>query len=547
MKLLRAALLLALSALVLFLAACGGSDSEDSADLGPDPASMTPGDAPVYIEAVVKPSGSMSDDFNSAVSKLTGMDDPGGAIRSALDDELSSDPSSQGITYSEDIEPWLGPRAAFFVSSIDAKTEDGEGAAVIAVDDADGAQSFIDKMAESSDSSETDESYNGVDYKYDSAEDTAVGIDGDFLVIGTKAGFESAVDAASGDSLADNSDAESALGEAPDNALFSMYADTQSFVDLIKSSGELTPAEVKQFDSQIGQLADGPVAAWGTVSDSAFALSFSGPAAEGSSGPSDLISTFPADSWLAFATADLGKTLQESLDNFTEGFKAGFQASAPPGFDASQYDPLQLFKQKTGLDLSTDLAWIGDAGGFIEGTSVLGLGGGLVLEADDEQKAQDTVDKIEQFLTRDKALGRETKVSPTDNGFSIQAAGGAIGGEVAVEDGKVVAAGGAATVDDVLNADDTLDGSDRFNAAKDALGDGETPSFFLDFAPILSLVDASGTSDPDYQAAKPYLDALDYIVAGGKLDGDRATGSFVLGVKEASSDDSESTSAAIVP
>lgn len=545
-KLPRAALLAVLSALVLLLAACGGDDSEGSGDLGPDPATMTPADAPIYMEAVVKPSGSMSDDFNSALSKLTGNDDPGGMIRSALDEEISSDPDSDGMTYTEDIEPWLGERIGIFVSEFDPKTEEPEAAGVIALDDPEEAQSFIDRMSESSDGSETDEEYNGVAYKYDRAEDTAVGIDGDFMLIGTEQGFEAAVDA-SDDPLSGSADAEEALGEAPDNAMGSMYVDAQALVDLIKQSGEIPPSQLGQVEQQLEQFASGPIAAWAVVSESAFSMSFSGPAAEGQSGPSDLISTFPADSWLAFATADLGKTLQQSIDQFTQGFKAGFEASAPPGIDASQYDPVQMFKQETGLDLETDLTWIGDAGGFVEGTSVLGLGGGLVMEADDEQAAGEAIDKLEGALSKSPELKREIKITPSENGFSIQAAGAPIGAEVALEDGKVVVAAGAATVDDVVNASDTLEGSDRFNIAKDALGEGETPSFFLDFAPILSLVESSGSSDPDYQAAKPYLDALDYVVAGSKLEDGRATGTFVLGVKEGSAEDSETTSAAIVP
>jgi hypothetical protein len=547
-KLLRAALLGLLSALVLFLAACGGGDDSDSdsGDLGPDPATMAPGDVPFYAEVVVKPTGSMSDDFNSAVGKLIHSDDPGGMIRSALDDELSSDPDSGGITYTDDIEPWLGTRAGIFVSNIDAKSDDADVAAAIAVTDTSGAQSFIDKLKESGGAKTSDESYNGVDYTYEASDDSAVGIDGDFLLVGTKAGFEAAVDAGAGDSLADNSDASSALDEAPDNALFSVYVDTKSIVDLIKSSGEIPASQLNQIDDQLAQFANGPAVAWGTVSDSAFALSFSGPAGEDQSAPSDLISTFPADSWLAFATSDLGKTLQNSVDQFTEGFKAGFEASAPPGFNASDYDPIAMLKQQTGIDLSKDLTWIGDAGGFVEGSSVLGLGGGLVLESNDDQAASQTIDRLQQALSSNRQLKRQIKISPSDNGFSIQAAGAPVGAEVAVEDGKVVFAAGAATVDDVLDPSETLDGSDRFNSAKDALGDGSTPSFFLDFAPVISLVDSSASSDPDYQAAKPYLDSLDYLVAGGKLDGDRATGSLVLGVKEASGD-STATSAAIVP
>ncbi len=87
----------------------------------------------------------------------------------------------------------------------------------------------------------------------------------------------------------------------------------------------------------------------------------------------------------------------------------------------------------------------------------------------------------------------------------------------------------------MLSPDETLDDSDRFNAARDALGDDVTPSFYLDFLPILQLIESAGeaSSDPDYQMAKPYLDALDFFAAGSKIDGDRTTGSFVLGVREA--------------
>jgi hypothetical protein len=551
-KLLRSALLVVLSALVLFVAACGGSDdsSEESADLGPDPASMAPADAPFYMEAVVKPSGSLGDDINSALSKLIGDDDPGATIREAIDNELSSDPDSGGITYTDDIEPWLGTRAGLFVSSVDAKADDAEVGFAVAVTDQDAAQSFIDKVNDASEASETEETYNDVTYSYDSTEDTAVGIDGDFLVLGTKQGFEDAVDAGAGESLLDNDDATTALADAPDDSVFSLYVDTQSIVDLIKESGEIPKDQLDQISTQLDQVASGPVGAWGTVTDSSFGLGFSGPAAEGQSGPSDLISTFPADSWLAFASSDVGKSLQTSLDQFTEGFKAGFEASAPPGFDAKSYDPVAMFKQQTGIDLSADLAWIGDAGGFVEGSSILGLGGGLVIEANDEQKATDTVDKLEQALSSNPQLKRQIQVSPNENGFSIQAAGAPVGAEVGVQDGKVVAAAGAATVDDVLNSDDTLDGSDRFSTASDALGDGETPSFFLDFAPVVSLIESAGdtaTADPDYQMAKPYIDALDYLVAGGSLDGDRSTGSIVLGVKEGSGGDTDATSATIVP
>jgi hypothetical protein len=551
MKLLRTALLVALSAIAIFLVACGGSSSssESTADLGPDPATMAPADAPFYAQVVVKPSGSIGDDLNSALSKVLGTDDPGAMIRDSIDQGLASDPNSGGITYTDDIEPWLGTRAGIFVSGYDPKTQAPSAAAAVAVTDAGGAQAFIDKLSATGSGKATDETYNGVDYKYDATDDSAVGISGDFLLIGNKQGFEDAVDAGSGDSLLDNPDASTALGDAPDNSLFSLYVDTPAIVDLVKSSGGLTASQLGPVEDQLKQLSSGPIEAWGTVTDSTFAIGGSAPTAPGSTGPSDLISTFPADSWLAFATANVGETLQSSIDQFAQSFQAGIASSAPAGFDTSSVDPIAMFKQQTGIDLKTDLAWIGDAGGFVEGSSVFGLGGGLVLETNDEQAASASIDKLQKALSGNPQLKQQIQVTPTDSGFSIQANGAPIGAEVGLQDGKVVAAAGAATVDDVVNSSDTLDGSDRFNTAKDALGDGATPSFFLDFGPIVSLIESSGqaTTDPGYQSAKPYLDALDYLVSGSSVQGDRTTGSIVLGVKEASTSSADATSAAITP
>ena len=103
--------------------------------------------------------------------------------------------------------------------------------------------------------------------------------------------------------------------------------------------------------------------------------------------------------------------------------------------------------------------------------------------------------------------------------------------------------------EEALSPDETLADSDRFGNATEALGDDMTTSFYLDFLPILQLVESSGqaASDPDYQSAKPYLDALDFLAAGSKIDGDRALGSVVLGVREAEDDGDDAAAAAITP
>lgn len=533
------ALFAALAALVLALSACGDDDS-DSGDLGPDPATMTPADVPFYGEVVVRPEGDMLENFNETISKISGTDDPGALITQGLDSELQQD----GLSYSEDIEPWLGARAGGFVSSVDPSGEQAEGAVAVAVTDTEAAQAFIDKARENGSATLEEATYNETDYLV--GDGTAVGISGDFLVLGTEEGFKAAVDASGGDSLADDSEAGDALDDAPDDSLFSAYADTQAIIDLIETSGELSPEQLKQFEDQISQYSEGPVNFWGTVGDDTITFAGSGPAPTDAADPSDLVSSFPSGSWFAFATADVGKQIENSIEQFEQGFQAGLESASVDGFSPGQVpDPLGEFERATGVDLRTDLASIGDVGGFVSGTSVLGLGGGLVMETSDEAGASELVGKLETALSRQ----REVQITKTDTGFDVTLSGAPVGAEVSVEDGKLVLAAGGATVDDVLSPDETLGDSDRFEDASEALGDDMTASFYLDFVPIVQLIESTGQvdADPDYQMAKPYIDALDFMAAGSRIDGDRAEVGFVLGVREASGDDSDTAAAALAP
>jgi hypothetical protein len=549
---LKLLVLLAALMLALGLAACGGgddsTDSVDVGDLGPDPATMAPADAPFYAEAVLRPQGTMRDDLESALSKLLATDDPFGMIREQVDASLASDPQNGDYTLADDIEPWLGPRAGGFVTDYDPTTQKADGAVAVAITDGDAAQAFIQKGADADASKETDETYQGVDYLLDES-GTAVGIDGDFLIAGTEQGFKDAVDAGAGDSLAEDPDATTARADVPENSLFSAFVDTPAVIDLVKSSGALSGAQLKQFEDQAAQYSDAPIDFWGTASPDDLTVAGSGPSPSDGGEPSDLINSFPADSWLAFASADVGKQLQSSIDQFKASFQDLLQNSSPSGVSGASLnvDPLAEIEKATGLDLSADFTWIGDAGGFVEGSSFLGLGGGLVLEATDEGAASDTIGKLETALKGNPQL----QVSPSDSGdgFSIQVAGAPVGAEVALQDGKVVIAFGGATVDDVVSASDTLDGSDRFTAAREALGEDVTPSFFLDFSPVISLIESTGqaTQDPSYQQAKPYLSALDYLVSGSRVDSDGSLFSLVLGLRDPGAASEDATAATITP
>lgn len=537
-NLLRLTVLALLAAAALVLAACGSDSGTDTADLGPDPATMVPSDTPFYLEAVIRPEGQLSEDLDSALSKLLVTDDVNAKLHDAIDEGLSSEGTD--MTYENDIATWLGPRAAVFLNGYNAKSDEVEGAAVVAVTNADAAQSFVDKASASGDGKTKQQDYKGVKLTV-SSDDSAVGIDGDFLLAGSMQGVEDAIDARDGDSFDEVDDSTTGFDQVPDDSIFTLYADPQGAFDLIKSSADLPADQVKQIEDQLAKMGDGPIDAWGTVTDSSMGIGASAPAGEDAPDPTDLVTTFPADAWFAFAASGVGDQISSSIAQFKAGFEAGFQDAAPNL--SQQVDPVQAFQDATGLNLEQDLAWIGDVGGFVQGTSIFGLGGGLVITTDDQQAAEDAVAKLQQAIGKSRGV----KVTPSGSGFDIQAQGAPIGAEVAVEDEKVVIAAGADNVEDVLSPSETLGDSDTFQAAKDDLGNDLTPSFFVNFAPILDLVDSTGETDASIESARPYLNALDFLIGGSKVDGDRSVAGFTLGVQDQPEGDSTTASAVISP
>ena len=69
----------------LLVAGCGGGGTTSSFT-GPDPATLTPADTPLFAEAVVRPEGDQKEAVEAALSKLLATDDPGEFIIQRLDD-----------------------------------------------------------------------------------------------------------------------------------------------------------------------------------------------------------------------------------------------------------------------------------------------------------------------------------------------------------------------------------------------------------------------------------------------------------------------------
>ena len=132
---------------------------------------------------------------------------------------------------------------------------------------------------------------------------------------------------------------------------------------------------------------------------------------------SDLLDQLPADSWLAFAQTDFGSLLDYYVDAF---------AGLVGGRDQVE----RQFKAATGLDLQEDvIAWMGDFGVFVRGSTVAELDGALVVETTDEAASG-------RFLSALERLAR----SHAESGIDIRPLSAPGGGEGFVEAGLSVAA-----------------------------------------------------------------------------------------------------------
>jgi hypothetical protein len=530
---LRSLLLIAAVLSALALAACG--DDSSSGGTGPDPATVTPADSVVYVEATVKPEGEQKDDLLDALSKLTGDDDPGAAIRGQIEEAVGEDDS--GLSYQEDVEPWLGQRAGVFVLEVGKK--DAEAAVAAGTTDPDATQATIDKAAEGEDSEER--TYEDVTYRIDENGD-AIGVVGDFLVGGTKTAFEAAVDALAGDSLADDSEATDALDSAPDGSIFRAYVDATSLIDQLVESGQASEEQLAPVQDQLDALAEGPVVVSGSATADSITVEASGPEGAAGDGSAVTIADLPSESWLAVAVPMLGQAVGQGYENFITGFQSGFESGFDRLPDAKVPDVGGEVEAATGLDLSKDLSWAGDASLSVEGTSLFGLGAGMAIETDDEDAAAAAIEKLRVALNREESI----LVRPTPSGFKLQTTGTPIGAEVAIEDGKVIVAIAGTTVEDVLNPPEALSDAEPFGEATGALGEGLDPSAYIDFEAILALVESTGQVQPDLEAARPTLEALDFLIAGSSGDDDgRSVARAVLGLKDPPPD--SGSAAAIAP
>ena len=178
---------------------------------GPQPSEALPARTLGYASIDLDPSGGQKIEALRTLNKFPAFEDEVGIdtdddIRKAIFDRIQDEADCEGLDYGDDIEPWLGDRAAF--AAVDVGGEDPDPVIVLQVKDADQADAGLDKIKACDDS-----------------DDLGWAINGDWSVLAESSDIaEKVVEATEKGSLADDDDFRKWTGEAGDPGVVTLYA-----------------------------------------------------------------------------------------------------------------------------------------------------------------------------------------------------------------------------------------------------------------------------------------------------------------------------------
>jgi Protein of unknown function (DUF3352) len=509
----------AAAAALVALAGCGGSDSSGSkvADLAP------PG-VPVFVEGTLRPTGELKANADAVAEQIGGIDNLGDYVVSKLEESARED--GEPFDYEKEVEPWLGERAAVFFEKLDQDDDLAGLGIVVESIDADATQGFVENQVEASDEPYESGTYEGVDYEVGGDDGDAIGVVGDFLVLGEDAEvFKEIVDASSGESLAGEETFANAIGAASDGSLADVYVDVGELI--AQSGGQIDPTARQLLQNTGIDPSEATAVASIVPGSDELAVEFSSDLA-GQEAPtgdaSELLGSLPGDAFAGFAVSGFGDQLKEAIDSLD---REGIPDTVPP-------NQLKKGLKDIGIDLEGLAGSFQDAGAFAVGSGESSLGGALVLTTTGSQ-ATDTIANIGKLLRSVQVEG-VTALSGKYSGFSIRS--DELGDKplvVAAEEGRLAIGYGLPATVAGLSA-----GSGKGTTLSDdpAYGDavaslGTTPiSGFADGPAALRLADALiPGSEEDFEEAKKYLKGIRFLALGSASQGDLATAKLIVGLK----------------
>lgn len=516
-RLLRPAAALCAAAVLPLAAGCGDSGG----DAGGDPASIAPARAPIYAEATLK----LSDDLKELAKKLTGEDDPGGEIKRLIEEQARK--TMKDFDYSEDIEPWLGERAALFIPSITAGGDEPPVGLILATKDVDKAREWLEAELRRGDEGEAkpqvvERTHKGTKYLVDTTDNEGLVFIDDFAVFGDDSALKLAIDARDGESLAENDEYGKARDAVEEDGTGFAYVRVSQIFSALGPQGDAFRDLFAGYGETFALGLDGDAdsidlesAALGVSGDSPYP------------GPGEIITQLPASTWGAYGTADFGKQVERFIEQFA--------GAAAQGIGQSPEELFGQLERELGFDVREELRWIGDIGIFVFGDKLPELGGGLVAETTDAAATRRTVPRLRRLIEQSgEATVEDLDRGGVVEGFTVRSPELPVPIHFALsEDDRFIVAVTDGALAQTLKPTDKLGDSQAWKDATERLGDGMQTSFFVNFEPIPGLIEASGAGEdePEFDRFLNGLKQLTTLAAGGKRDGDVQRGRLVIGVK----------------
>lgn len=502
-------------ALALLAGCSGGSGGSSSSDL----ANLAAPGSLVFVEAQLQPRGELKSNVDSIAEKLTGEANLGDYVISQLESSARED--GESFDFATEVEPWLGDRAGVAFERV-VEGELSEPLIAVQTTDPKAAQVFVDKQAARGKKPSKDVSYEGVDFKVGGAEDDAVGVIDETLVLAdSEKEFKAAVDASEGDSLGGEDRFQKTIDAASSGSFADVYVDIGGVIG--QSDDELDPQAGQALEVAGIDPSEATAVASVIPHSDKIEIDISGefggekaPAGDAS----ELLGSLPADSVAAVAFSSFGDQLQEAIDSLDE-------EGVPPDLKPGE---LKSALGQAGIDLDEIAGSLEEGAVFAEGANQASLGGALVVTAKSAEAAE-AIGSLGALLRTARVPG-VTVISGKASGFSVRS--DELGDKplVVVGKGDRVAIGyGLAPALTGLNAGSgaTLSATSSYKAAVAALG--KTPiSGFVDGPAALRLAEALvPRSKKDFWEAVPYLKKIGYIGIGTDSE-ESATATLIAGI-----------------
>ena len=457
-------------------------------------AELVPADAGVYIALNTDLASTQWIDAFALIERL-GEEDPEGQLRGSVEEQGD-------IDWEDDIAPFLGGNAAFFLADVDPARGLFQGAVILQTRDAERAERVLIRE---SGGDFVDDTYRGVEFKADRDEDIYIArIEEHLILAADEESLLAVIDVSQNRdlSLARVAEFQQLRDQLTANFLSFVYVDAGTlFEDSL--AGMLGKALAQ---SGADELALKPMAIVIGATGNAFELQAASVGDAGPAAPalqprtSRFAAMVPAEAAIFVSTFDLAgvwtASIAEARDELDE-------LIADSGAFANLDEALAAAGQELGLESIEELIAIFDG----ESALAVWFPSGdeddaefvFLAEVSDEQLAQDVLDTIVKMA--DDVTERQIGGATVYFG-NVQA--GEFGLALA---GDYVAFGSRAGLEAVLLGDrPTLAGFDRYVAAVDELGVGLGTYGFFDVSRLLRLTD--GTIPVDLDEAERALEAL---------------------------------------